>query len=259
MKVTTSNKLSKFKTNLMLFSLLSVGTLIFAQQLFAGEINPYQENYKTQNTNQLKSVNKNPDTTIKIKNQKITDNTIDIDNVLMLENGYDMMGWSGFSATQAASDLALTQGRIIQADKVILYSKVEAEKNNVKHEKDSIDEPDLHYFYASYWAKLTMPTLGVHVVKLRKVLTNQQAASASSSDVSSEEPGLKVIAVIKSSPAAEANIQRGDVLMKIGDSEVNQHGDLIAAVKGYAGQAVPIVLIRDNKEMQVISRLNSQL
>jgi len=261
MTVTVSKKLTKLKTNLMLLSLLSMGTLIFTQQLFAAD-NPYQENYKAQNTNQLKSANANPDTKIEIKNQKITDNSIDVDNVRMLEDGYDMMGWSGFSANEAPADLALDYGRAIQADQVILYSKHEAEKNksaDVKSDvKSNPDEQDLHYFYASYWAKLPMPLLGVHVVKLRKLLTNQQAATASANEELPEEPGLKVIAVIKSSPAAEANILRGDVLMKVGDATVNQQAELVAAVKRYAGQSVPVVLIRNNKEIQVTAKLNSR-
>ena len=74
-----------------------------------------------------------------------------------------------------------------------------------------------------------MPLLGVHVVKLRKLLTNQQAATASANEELPEEPGLKVIAVIKSSPAAEANILRGDVLMKVGDATVNQQAATASA------------------------------
>jgi hypothetical protein len=257
MTVTVSKKLTKLKTNLMLLSLLSIGTFIFTQQLFAAD-NPYQENYKAQNTNQLKSANANPETKIEIKNQKITDNSIDVDNVRMLEDGYDMMGWSGFSANEAPADLALSHGRAVQADHVILYSKHEAENNKSADIKSNPDAQDLHYFYASYWAKLPMPLLGVHVVKLRKLLTNQKAATASASEELPEEPGLKVIAVIKSSPAAEANILRGDVLMKVGDAAVNQQEALVTAVKRYSGQSVPVVLIRNNKELTVTAKLNSR-
>ncbi len=257
MTVTVRKNTTKLKTNWMLLSLLTLGTLIFTQPLFAAD-NPYQENYKAQNTNQLKSANANPETKIEIKNQKITENSIDVDNVRMLEDGYDMMGWSGFSANEAPADLALAHGRAIQADQVILYSKHEADKNKGTEIKSNSDEQDLHYFYASYWAKLPMPLLGVHVVKLRKLLTNQQAATASANDELPEEPGLKVIAVIKASPAAEANILRGDVLMKVGDAEVNQQEELVAAVKRYAGQTVPVVLIRNDKTLTVTAKINSR-
>ena len=46
--------------------------------------------------------------------------------------------------------------------------------------------------------------------------------------------------------------------MKVGDATVNQQAELVAAVKRYAGQSVPVVLIRNNKEMQVTAKLNSR-
>lgn len=257
MTLTASKKITKLNPYRMLASLLTMGTFIFAQPIFAAG-NPYQENYKVQNTSQLKSANPKPDTKIEIKNQKITDNSIDVDNIRMLEDGYDMMGWSGFSANEAPADLALAHGRAIQSDQVILYSRQEADKRAGNDAKNNADEEDLHYFYASYWAKLPMPILGVHVVKLRKLQTNQQAATASANEELPEEPGLKVIAVIKASPAAEAAILRGDVLMKVGETAVNQQAELVAAVKRYAGQSVPVVLIRNNKELTVTARLNSR-
>ena len=84
------------------FSLIFFMVITSAQ---ADETNPYAKNYKEQNTNQLKSLDPNPDTKLYVSNHK------EDDNISMLENGYDMIGSSGFSALEASPDLALQQAK----------------------------------------------------------------------------------------------------------------------------------------------------
>ena len=111
----------------------------------------------------------------------------------------------------------------------------EAAKNGGEvNEKDMIEDSTEYKYYASYWAKLPMPLLGVHVIKLVKAASDEEAKS--------EEKGLKIIAVIKDSPAAKANIVKGDILLRMGDVELAKADDLFAAVKRYAGQTVQVEL-----------------
>lgn len=243
----------------MLFSLLSLGVVIFANQLYAAEVNPYTANYKQQNTNQLKSLQANPEPEIFVSNHK------EDDNISMLENGYDMIGSSGFSATEAASDLALAHAKIIKADTVLVYRKYESAKTAssklqlIKEAaktggeidpNDLKEEPTQYQYYASYWAKLPMPLLGVHIIKLKqKVEENAQ-------EVVKEEAGLKVIAVIKASPAAKASIAKGDTLLKIGEVALVSADDLFVAVKRYSGQAVPVELQRGGVAVETTVALN---
>ena len=241
--------------NLMLFSLFFTG-LFLAKPLNAATQNLYQENYQQQNNNQLKSQQANPDTQLVIKNQKIKDNTIDKDNIAMLEDGFDMQGWSGFSADDAPESLALVHGKNIKADKVLLYVNRGDEDAAAKSNDTSAEEPKLHYFYASYWVAVPMPTLGVHVVKLKKLLTNRQAAEASGGEAP-EEPGLKVIAVIKESAAAKSGLVRGDVILSVGDAVVNQQAELIAAVKRYKGQSIAATIMRNGEKKEMVLLLNS--
>ncbi|MFZ3088284.1 MAG: PDZ domain-containing protein, partial [Methylotenera sp.] len=86
----------------------------------ADEVNPYAKNYKGQNTGNLKSQNPNPDTKIFVSNHK------EEDNISMLENGYDLIGTSGFSATEASPGLALQHAKAIKADTVLVYKKYES-------------------------------------------------------------------------------------------------------------------------------------
>lgn len=260
--VSVQQKYKKFALiSFVTFSMLFFAVIHFAD---AAEVNPYTKNYKEQNTNNLKSLNPNPDTKLLVSNHK------EDDNISMLESGYDMIGSSGFSATEASPDLALQQGRAVKADTVLIYKKYEsaktassqlqlikeaAKKGEDIDPNDLVEEPTQHYFYASYWAKLPMPLFGVHIIKLRKGSNDNGEEGA---EQIQDLPGLKVIAAIKDSPAAKANIVRGDTLLKIGDVELVKADDLFAAVKRYAGQTVPVLLQRNGADVQVNVALNAR-
>ncbi|MSP86485.1 MAG: PDZ domain-containing protein [Methylotenera sp.] len=258
--LTDVNPTNFAKKKLMLLVLLSLGALLLCSQLYAAEQNLYAKNYQAQNTSQLKSLSAQPDTKMYLSNHKGED------NISMLEDGYDMMGSTGFSGTFASVDGALQFGKTIKADKVLVYRKYGSAKTGsakfevIKQaaktggeidEKDLVEDPTEYNYYASYWAKLPMPLLGVHVIKLVK-------AASDDGEVSVEVRGLKIIAVIKDSPAAKANIVKGDTLLKIGDVSLVKADDLFAAVKRYAGQIVPIKLQHDGAEVNVNLALNSR-
>lgn len=261
--------ISKIATNknwlikLMFASFIGISLTLLAliNIAHADEVNPYAKNYKEQNTNNLKSQDANPDTKIFVSNHK------DEDNISMLENGYDMMGSSGFSAAEASPDLALQHAKAVKADTVLIYKKYESAKTAssklqlikeaAKRGKeidpnDLVEEPTQYYFYASYWAKLPMPLLGVHIIKLKQKVSDDEQ------EVSKAVPGLKIIAVIKESPAAKASLVKGDTLLKIGDVELAKADDLFAAVKRYAGQTVPVQLQRNGVDVQVQVALNAR-
>jgi len=239
---------------------VSLLLFIFINAAHAAENNPYASNYKEQNTYKLKSLNPNPDTKLFVSNHK------DDDNITMLEDGYDMIGSSGFSAAEAAPELALQHAKAIKADTVLIYKKYESAKTpgsklqlvkEAAKKGEDIDaealaeEPAQYYFYASYWAKLPMPLLGVHIIKL-KMNANEDGAEAQAL------PGLKVIAVIKDSPAAKAGIARGDSILKIGDMTLASADDLFAAVKRYAGQTVAVELEQKGAPAKLSVAINSR-
>lgn len=223
---------------------------------FAAE-NPYEKNYKAQNTGNLVSLQSNPDTKMYLSNHK------DEDNISMLEDGYDMMGSSGFEASGVAPELALQHGKAIKADAVLVYRKYgsaktaaskmqmikEAAKKNggTVDEKDLVEEPTQYKYFASYWAKLPMPLLGVHVIKLKK---------AGEAEESAAEQGLKVLAVIKGSPAESAGLKRGDVLLKISDTELDRPEELSAVVNKFQGQKVAIQYGREGGNNTTQAQLN---
>ena len=249
---------------LMLVSLLTLGVLLMAAQLYAAENantskstgnaskseNWYAKSYMAQNKGNLASLQANPDTKMYVSNHK------EDDDISMLENGYDLMGSSGFTAGDVSAEQALEHAKSIKADTVLVYSKygssktadskIQLIKEAVKTgkeltEKDLATEPIEYKYYASYWAKLPAPLLGVHVIKLAK-------KESPDDEKAIEEKGLKVIAVIKDSAAAKANLKRGDVLIKLGDTVLEKPEQLSGAAQKYQGKTVPIVYERAGEE-----------
>jgi hypothetical protein len=221
--------------------------------------NLYAKNYKAQNIYNLVSMQANPDTKMYVSNHK------DEDNISMLENGYDMMGSSGFDAGNVPADLALQHAKSIKADVVLVYtkygaskgadSKMQMIKEAVKSgkeltEKDVADDPTLYKYYASYWAKMPPPSLGVHIIKLIP-----KSDTTDSTDNNAGK-GLRILAVIKDSPAFNAGLLRGDQLIAINDIPIDKPEDLTGFVSKNHGKSINIRYIRENQELTTQTKLN---
>jgi hypothetical protein len=234
--------------------------VLFNIQAFAAD-NPYEKNYKAQNTGNLVSLEANPDTKMYVSNHK------DKDNISMLENGYDMMGTTGFEAGEVPAELALQHGKAIKADTVLVYtkygaaltaaSKIDTYKEAAKKNGGEIDEKDLieddvkYKYFASYWAKLPPPLLGVHVIKLARPAEKEGQQKQ-------ELEGLNVLAVIKGSPAEAAGIERGDTLLKLNDTKLNKAGELAKEVRQYQGKNVTIAYERDGEAKTTQATINTR-
>jgi len=249
--------------SLILLSFLGLGAVLLAPKAHAYEVvkansNLFEEKYVEQNDHQLKSLNASPDTTLEIGENQEADTT------RMLENGYDMMGTSEFVSTKVPAELARVYGKKIKADTVLVFDKPTSLTTNMVNmdgtetgdkmikevnEENAKNEKTIHY--ASYWAKLPMPLLGVHVIKLVK-------ASPNPSEEGVVQPGLKIIAVIKDSPAAKAKIATGDTLLKIGDVALEKADDLFGAVKRYQGQTVDVLFRHGDEDVKATVALNSR-
>lgn len=244
-------------------SVLMLGAVCVAPKAHADETalpqpNLYEEKYYAQNDRELKSLKAQPETTLEISENQEADTT------RMLENGYDMMGTSEFVAVKLPAELARAYGQKIKADVVLVHNKPLAFTTNIvnfdgsaegdkqakeANEANSKNTRLIHY--ASYWAKIPMPLLGVQVIKLVKTAANQHEESV-------VQPGLKIIAVIKESPAAKANIATGDTLLKIGDVTLEKADDLFSAVKRYQGQTVAVAFRHGDDDVNTTVALNAR-
>ena len=235
--------------------------LIASANIYAAE-NPYEKNYKAQNTGNLVSLQASPDTKILLSKHK------DEDNISMLEDGFDLMGSSGFDAGNVLPEMALQHAKAIKADTVLVYkkygsaktpvSKMQLIKEAAKKGGGEVDAKDIesaedapqYKYYASYWAKTPAPLLGVHIIKL--------ATRDEETDKVIEKKGLKVLAVIKDSPAAKAGLVRGDTLHKLADIELNKPEELSPLVRQFQGQNVVIDYEREGVMNVVKAQINSR-
>lgn len=249
----------------MQFKLIFVILNLLSALAFAEETNLFQVNYLTQSNDSLHSLQKKPDTKIYAGMNK------EKDNIRMLEDGYDLMGTSAFQGPFTEPNQALKHAQSIEADVVLVYDRkinemtrterlrqIHAEmKKSSKSEKNSVievSEADLQDknskfdFYATYWAKLPQPILGLHVIKLIKKNSDTKEKK--------EEAGLKVIAVIKDSPAFKSGIQKGDVILILNDVNTESPEEFAKSVFKQQGNKVKIKYARDNEEKVVVTELN---
>ena len=252
------------KTKIMLLSLITLGAALMATQLMAGEMgslkNWYESSYKSQNSGDLKSLEAVPDTKMYVSNHK------EDDDISMLESGYDMIGSSGFTAGEVPPEQALAHAKTLKADTVLVYSKYGSAKTSsgkmqmIKEaaklgkeltEKDLAEEPTNYKYYASYWAKLPAPLLGVHVIKLAK-------KESEDNDKVVEYEGLKVLAVIKDSPAANAGLKRGDVLLKLANNKLNKPEELSNVVRQHQGKEVAVEFERNGTKNTTKTQINGR-
>lgn len=111
-----------------------------------------------------------------------------------------------------------------------------------------MEDEESYQYYASYWAKLPMPLLGLHVIKLKHKAKDSEAVVT--------DEGLKILAVIKDSPAFKAGLTRGDVLLSLAGVALEQPQALSQVASKHKGKRVDIVYERNGQAMQTQATLN---
>jgi len=85
------------------------------------------------------------------------------------------------------------------------------------------------------------------IVALLAVSLGAPLAAAQTEPAS--EPGLVIVRVDATGPAAEAGVKRGDILLAMGEQEINQPADWFQAVRGLqAGEPVKLTVLHGDDE-----------
>ena len=238
-----------------------ISLLFFVSGVAFSDENSFEKNYQIQSPKGFQSFSKNPNTKIMRGWAQKTD------KFKMLEDGYDLMGHSNFTAPYTSPNLALQHAKSIKADMVLLYdrqindssratiikkAREKARKaNRVKqvgnlteieiNDDDLVDENVKYEINATYWVKLPKPTFGAHFIKL-----NSDAESIN---------GVQIIAVIKGSPAAIAGILKNDSITSIAEVPVNKPEDLISQIRKNKGKLIEVGYLRGGKQSKVNVKL----
>jgi membrane-associated protease RseP (regulator of RpoE activity) len=163
----------------------------------------------------------------------------------MEERGFELIGYSDFKAGSVAPELALPQAQKVHAELVLVYSeradqvsasaKIQQLREAKKTGQAPVEAGASYAYFASYWAKLAKPSLGVHV----KVPEKDDDAE-----------GLKVLVVLDGSAAEKAGLLKDDLLISIGDVQLLTVTDLSKAVNQYSGRTVDMAYVRNRMHQE---------
>lgn len=257
----------------------------FLLALAAGCGNPYRQNYVS------KLDKRNADELSRIlpasrPPKLVSSNDMKADSLKMRENGYLLIGRSQFRSSPIDEKLALDQAVQAGAEVVLVnhkfFNSVTSaipmdrwlpDKVIQQQETTVIDAPtptvmqrnsttviqgefqttyvehstDYYDYSASFWAKAKPSLFGV----LIKELDEKTKARIGSNK------GVLVRAVIKGSPAFQADILRDDILLSVGGEQVLHPDQFFDLVDRSRGKKVPVKLNRNGLEMTVMVVISS--
>lgn len=201
----------------------------------------------------------------------------EVDYQRMLENGYNLVGFSSFNGADVSISGALTQAKAVHAEIALIYTKYTRTESGVL----PLTLPDMqtstttlsgsslgttgyrtysgiantttygtrttyipystdrYDYFASYWIKMKPPVLGVHVRELTSELRQQIGSNK----------GVYVLAVVRNSPAWNADILKNDIIIRMSASDIVDSTTFTKAVRDGVGKMVSIEIIRDRKPL----------
>ncbi len=217
--------------------------------------------------------------------QVIIGKNIETDNIDMLENGFYSIGYSSFQAANATREAAIDQAKKVHAAAVVLYGKYSHTESGAipvvisnpsqtvtTYHSGNISGSGGSATYtgaststvpggstthlipysvnkfdygATFWIKTRPPALGIFTDNLPPERKQELQRNT----------GVIVVAVVKNSPAFYANILRGDVVVKIGDTPVGDGKHFSSMSRDFLGQTVPIELIRGKEAKTITVRI----
>lgn len=207
------------------------------------------------------------------------------DALAMAENGYVMVGYSAFNAGNVDNKGAIAQAKKVHASIILIYSEYVNTVSGVM----PFTQPDTrtstsslsgnvygprgdmatysgtattttygskttyipfsvnrYDYLATYWAKLKPLLLGVRVRDLTPETRNEIQSNK----------GVRVAIVVKDSPAFRSDILKGDVLRRIGETEIYDAKSFGNTVQKYEGQNVFITIYRNGKLLKKQVQIN---
>ncbi|MGO8868620.1 MAG: PDZ domain-containing protein [Alphaproteobacteria bacterium] len=210
-----------------------VGIIVAAvtAALVAACASPYVESYQDMRQTTMADVDFEPFSGAPRLVQSSGDPKLDV--YLQLDDGYAVIGVSGFFGDPQNPDEVLQQAKEVGAAVVLIGAKYrDSETTETSYIRYSVDRFER---WALYLAPLPRKGLGI----LFDRMTERQRREAGS------DRGVQVVAIRKASPAARSNIVIGDVILTIDGHEVEDVATLRKAVDGALGRDAAIELVRD--------------
>jgi len=250
----------------------------------SGCINPYVKYYRDQ-TNGV-DVTTDPRVILPTEEPKIiAGKNVNLDNAEMFENGYKRLGYSSFNAGDVGEDKLMEQAKKVDAEIAIYYSRYTntitgsipltlpdnqttttnysgnvygngstasyyGSTTSTTYGTTTVDIPysqNRYDYMATFWIKTKPPIFGVNLKDLDSELREKIGSNK----------GVVVAFVIKDTPAFFADILKGDILLKLNNSEIIDSKTFTKLTHEFAGQIVKVKLFRNGKQLSKKIKLNS--
>jgi hypothetical protein len=249
-------------------------------------VNPYAQFY----TDELHG--NTPEQVLKVEQmsgdpQVFSHRDLSSDYLAMIENGYALIGFSSFNGANVPFDRAVDQGRQVGAHVVLVSSRYTNTRTvaaplilpstqrstsqttgtitarssgqvasgsyrestmtttygtHVIPYTRSIDRYD---YFASYWVKVEPGHFGAYLENL----SHEQRAAIQ------RNRGTSIVTVVRDSPAFEADVLAGDIILSIDGEDVRDTADFISRVNELAGHEVIVEYWRNDAIDTKIVRL----
>lgn len=257
-------------------ALIKKGVLLLFILLIAGCANPYAQFYKEimprDVLNSRFMLEDNP--TI------LTGENVENDHLKMLENGYDILGASSFNGPMRnnAETEIIFHAKMIKAGIAIVYVNYSNTISDVMGFNMPTTQRSTTNFsgnvygskgFANFIGQSNTTVTGTQTMMMPYTVTrfdhlvtywvkqkNKSVFGAFLKELPEEikkqigsNKGVYVIAVVKSSPAYNADILRGDVIKRIGGIDILDRQSFEKSMQENAGGKTTVYLIRDGKEI----------
>lgn len=202
----------------------------------------------------------------------------------MAENGYSMLGYSSFSAGETSDGQALSHGKALKADKIVLHKQYLSTETGVipvtvpttqtsqtnfngnafnsgygnttfsgtawtthqVNQTSFIPYSNTRYqYFASYWVK-TRSRLGLGFADLSPIKKSEFSTNR----------GVEVTAVVKGSPAFAADMLLGDVIRSINGQEINDVPHFKELLTNLKSDTVSLLVWRKTEKLKKEFKLN---
>jgi len=281
------NAFSTLKSNLLKrpVNLLLVISLVLTGLISGCVTNPFSDNYQTNIRADDPQAAKN--LIIPPKDSKariIRAQKVEPEHIKLLEDGYVLLGYAAFNGQSMSNDWMQEQAKQVQAEVVLYTAKhigtrrgVTAmqtpEYYHVHHHTRRLGTSikglsSAHRGYSTYAGLRTefIPysidefahNAGFYVQAKPPIFGGiTQDLTREQKQLIEKNAGASVFAVVKKSPAFNANILAGDIITQVNQQPIVDAEDFEKTLLGLQDKAVTINVIRDGKPKKIIVTLNA--
>jgi len=242
------------KSGMLVLALVLLSMTACVVNYTDSDYNPYKKFYKGMSRTEVEA-----DSSLIISGAELLlleGKDIQKDSEWYLSNGYKNIGITSFEDDQTDLKYAMEYAKSLHATMILVYRQYSRTKaGSVTYFPLSFmgitqdNSVDRFNFIVTYWIKAKPPIFGAGLIDL----TQEQKLKIQSNK------GAFLSYIVKGSPAYNANIIPGDIVLRINDNEILDMVDLQNTIDRLAGTQVTVTLFREGRILQIPVQLSNRM